>query len=125
MKKWKALAYLFSVFFIVNLITLPISDNLFIWDYLNSIVIGLSLVPLYGFAWQKTIGNKLTSILIFIFNLFCTAFALFYIGFDFVNSVNSFITFSITCILLTLLLYPQYIYALESDGLWLKKTHKK
>ncbi|MEW6983936.1 hypothetical protein AAD001_14890 [Colwelliaceae bacterium 6471] len=122
MKKWKALAYLFSVFFIVNLVALSISDNLSIWDFLNSVVIGLSLVPLYGYAWQKAIGNKLTSIFIFIFNLSCTLFALIYIGFEFLNSLGSFITYSITYILLILFLYPQYCYAFKSEKLWLKNT---
>ena len=57
-----------ALLFVGQLVTTPFSSDGTPWDVARLITSGLSLVPLYGYAYQVAIGNKAIAILIFGYN---------------------------------------------------------
>ena len=124
MTKWKIVAYIFFAMFAVNIITMPFSDDLSIWYFVNLIAMGISLIPLYGFGWQIAIGNRLTSTIIFSLNSLGIVIALYAVGFTAFNSFYSVTIFILTLALFGLFLYPQFMYAFKSNDLWAETLNK-
>ncbi len=124
MRKWKLLAYFFTAFFIINLVALPFSTNITIWDFVNLIVIGLSLIPMYGYANEVAIGNKLTAIAIFMYNAICTIAAtwLFITIVISAFSITSLVIYIFAELFVLVCMYPQFKYAFKSEHMWVKNT---
>ena len=124
MRKWKLLAYLFTAFFIINLVALPFSTNVTIWDFINLIAIGFSLIPMYGYAYKIAIGNKFTAIIIFIYNAICATAAtwLFILIVKSAFSVTSLAIYMFAEMFILVCMYPQFKYAFKSEILWVKNT---
>ena len=120
MKKWKILFGLVAFVFAIDLLTTPFSDDLHRSDFIDLIVTGFSLFPLYGFAYQVAIGSKGIAITIFCFN---SLTSLFVIGYGLVKlflapAIPVVIVLVIFALFYLVLLYPQFMYAFKSDALW-------
>jgi hypothetical protein len=120
MKKWKLLFWFVAFFFTMEMLSIPFSDNLEVWDFTGVIFSGISLIPLYGYAYQVVIGSKVIAIIIFLLNAFGVGAGAVYGAVMLVSSFSLFMlmasTVSIGCSLIYI--YPQFMYAFKSNALW-------
>lgn len=109
-----------ALLFAVQLTTTPFSSDGALWDVVILITSGLSLVPLYGYAYQVAIGNKAIAVLIFCYNAIFLTIALLLALYALITGWSLFILFLILLLLAVsaAFLYPQYKYAFYSDDLW-------
>ncbi|WP_105255721.1 hypothetical protein [Pseudoalteromonas sp. T1lg75] len=122
MKKWKITFALFCIMYLISVIRLPFSDTLTISDFIGAITGGLTLIPLYGFAYKIAVGSKLIAKLIFAFNGFIAILGIVLAALYLLNNFN-FWQLLVTFIFLGFLygfMYPQYMYAFRSQELWAK-----
>ena len=120
MRKWKLLFFVFLAICLVDLGFMPFQDDIGISHFVSAILGLTVLIPLYGFAYQVPVGNKVVAITICGFN------AIIMGGFMILNfiqmlgdiSVARAISFLIACGFAFLLMYPQYMYAFKSDKIW-------
>lgn len=120
MKKWKVVFWVFAVFYVMGIISLPFQNDLDSSDFISLIFGGFSLIPLYGFANQITIGNKPIAIILFLINLATMGLV------SLIGIIDTIENFSALQLLLTaivsslaaIFLYPQFMYAFKSKHLW-------
>jgi hypothetical protein len=120
MKKWKFLFGFSAFLFALDLVKFPFRASIDFPDFIALIFGGFSLFPLYGYAYQITIGSKPIAIVIFGLNAliglagFLTLSALIF------NSPNigAIIGAAVAILLLCIFLYPQFMYAFKCDALW-------
>ncbi|GGB21903.1 hypothetical protein [Agarivorans gilvus] len=125
MKKWKALFWLVAIFFARDLLGMPFSNNIDMSDLIGLVISGISLIPLYGYAYQVAIGTKLTSTLIFLFNALAVLAGLIYGVILALGGIGMFQVLWFSFILAAfgaIYLYPQFMYAFKSNSLWLKNA---
>jgi hypothetical protein len=120
MKKWKDIFWACALLFVSQLVTIPFNSGGTLWDVARLIASGLSLVPLYGFAYQVAIGNKAIAISIFGYSAIFLIIALLLAVYVLITEWSLFILFLIFLLLAVsfAFLYPQYKYAFDSDDLW-------
>jgi hypothetical protein len=120
MRIWKDVFWACALLFVVQLVTTPFSSAGTLWDVSRLIVSGLSLVPLYGYAYQVAVGNQAIAILIFGYNAIFLTIAVLLVIYALLTQWSLFILF-LAFLFLALsfvFLYPQYKYAFDSDDLW-------
>lgn len=117
---WRDVFWACALLFVIQLVASPFSSAGTLWDVARLIISGLSLVPLYGYAYQVPIGNRAVAIVMFGYNAIFTIIAV-------LLAVHVLVTdWSVTMLVLVFLLlalsfvflYPQYKYAFDSDDLW-------
>ena len=120
MRVWKEIFWACVLLFACQLVTTPFSSSGSFWDVVRLIASGLSLVPLYGYAYQVAIGNKAIAITIFGYNAIFLAIAFLLAVYVLVTEWSLFVLFLLVLLLAVsfAFLYPQYKYALDSDELW-------
>jgi len=125
MKKWKALFWLVAIFFAIDLLGMPFSNNIDMSDLVGLVISGISLIPLYGYAYQVAIGTKLTSTLIFLFNALTVLAGLLYGVILALDGIGLFQVLWFSFVLASfgaIYLYPQFMYAFKSNSLWVQKA---
>ena len=124
MRIWKDIFWACVLLFVVQLATIPFSSASTLWDAVRLITSGLSLVPLYGYAYRVAVGNKAIAFLIFSFNAILLTIALLLAVYVLVTEGSLFILFLVSLLLAVSFgfLYPQYKYAFDSDDLWIKEA---
>jgi len=124
MKKWKALFWLVAIFFAIDLLGMPFSNNIDMSDLIGLVISGISLIPLYGYAYQVAIGTKLTSTLIFLFNALAVLAVLAGLLYGVILALDGIGLFQVLWFSFILAsfgaiyLYPQFMYAFKSNSLW-------
>lgn len=120
MRIWKDIFWACALLFVIQLGTAPFSSAGTLWDAARLIISGLSLVPLYGYAYQVAIGNKAIAILIFSYNAIFLTIAVLFAVYVLVTEWGLLIQFLVFLLLAVSVafLYPQYKYAFDSDDLW-------
>jgi len=117
---WKDVFWACALLFVVRLRASPFTSAGTLSDVTRLMISGLSLIPLYGYAYQVPIGNRAVAIVMFGYNAIFTTIALRL-------AVHVRVTvWGLTILFLVLLLlalsfvflYPQYKYAFDSDDLW-------
>ena len=109
-----------AVLFGIQLIGVPISGGQSFGSLIGLVIGGLSLIPLYGYAYEVAIGSKRIAIAIFSFNSFVSVFGIISLvvaiweHFGVVQMVAS----SLGLVFAWLYLYPQFAYAFRSNELW-------
>jgi hypothetical protein len=124
MKHWKILFWIVAVSFATNLISAPFFiSNLKMSDFIGTFIIGISLIPLYGYAHQVAIGIKEFSILIFSINAILVFIGFYYVAL-LAASGNLYGILAILVVLIcgVIFLYPQFMYAFKSNNLWSKNA---
>jgi hypothetical protein len=108
-----------TLLFVAQLATTPFSSGGTLWDVVTLITGGLSLVPLYGYAYQVAIGNKAIAIVIFGYNAIFLAIVLLFAIHALINNWSLFVLFLVFLLLAVsfAFVYPQYKYAFDSDDL--------
>lgn len=119
-KLWKFIFWLLATVIAISFVRAPFINpspiDLLVLAFFSTI----SLIPLYGFAYQRAIGSKAIATGMFVINSP-------YIGYGIWQAVDYFIKepsifqafFSLISILLAgLFLYPIYAYAFKSNNLW-------
>ena len=120
MRIWKDIFWACALLFVIHLVVSPFSTAAGSWDLVRLIAMGLSLLPLYGYAYQVAIGNRAIAILIFGCN------AIFVIGASLAALYVLVTKISLSILFLAVIffalsftyLYPQYKYAFDSEDLW-------
>jgi hypothetical protein len=120
MRIWKDIFWACVLLFIAQLATAPFSSAGTLWDAARLVTSGLSLVPLYGYAYQVAIGNKAIAFLIFSYNAILLTIAVLLAVYVLITEGSLFILFLVSLLLAVSFgfLYPQYKYAFDSDDLW-------
>jgi hypothetical protein len=120
MRIWRDIFWACALLFVVQLCTTPFSSAGSLWDVARLIASGLSLVPLYGYAYQVAIGNKVTAGLIFGYNTIFLVIASLLSVYSLVTDWSAFVLMLVLLLLAVsfAFLYPQYKYAFDSDALW-------
>ena len=124
MKKWKAVFFIWAFLVLLDFLSFPFKGNFDIYDVIGLVFLGISLIPIYGFAYTIAIGNQPIAIIIFSLNAFGTLIACaFGLNFFFNNvSLLNFLSAMLGLTLSYIFIFPQYMYAFKSNDLW-KKTH--
>ncbi len=108
------------MFFAISIIGLPFQNRFSAGDSFGLIINGLSLIPIYGYAYQVAIGSKGIAIGIFIVNL--PAFILgAHFGISLLLEKQSYtqLFFSLLgLVVMCVMFYPVYKYAFGSKNLW-------
>ena len=120
MKIWKDIFWACVLLFVAYLATTAFSSSGSLVDVVRLIAIGISLIPLYGYAYQVAIGNRTIALFIFGYNAVFLIVALLFALFGLVTEGSLFVLL-LVCLLLAVsfgFLYPQYKYAMDSDELW-------
>ena len=120
MRIWKDIFWACAFLFVIQLGTTPFSSTGTLWDVAILIISGLSLVPIYGYAYQVTIGNKAIAIVIFGYNAIFIFIALLLAVYTLITDWSLFLLFLVFLVVAVSFayLYPQYKYAFDSDALW-------
>ena len=109
-----------AVIFGIQLIGVPLSGGQSFGSLIGLVIAGLSLIPLYGYAYGVAIGSKGIAIAIFSFNSLVSVFGVISLvvaiweHFGVVQIVAS----SLGLVFAWLYLYPQFAYAFRSNALW-------
>lgn len=124
MRRWKDIFWACAILFVLQLVTTPFAASGSLWDVVRLVVSGLSLIPIYGYAYQVAIGNRAIVMLIFGYNAIFLAVAFLFAAYALVTGWSVFILFSVLVLLAVsfAFLYPQYKYAFDSDELWHGRT---
>lgn len=119
-KWWRILFGILLIFFVLDIVGLPFEDNLTFSDAIWLTISGLSLIPVYGYAYQVAIGSKLIAIIILMFNLPALMFGMYLSTILFANfeSVVQLFLFVLGLVAVGVIIYPMYRYAFQSDHLW-------
>ena len=85
---------------------------------------GISLVPLYGYAYQVAIGDKVIATLIFGYNAMLLVLAALLAVYTLITDWSAFVLLLVGVLFAVsfAFLYPQYKYAFDSDNLWGEDT---
>ena len=120
MRIWRDIFWACLLLFVVQLATTPFSSAGTLWDVVRLISSGISLIPLYGYAYQVAIGNKAIASIIFVYNAILLTIALLLAIHGLVTEGSLFVLFLVLLLLAVSFgfLYPQYKYAFDSDELW-------
>jgi hypothetical protein len=120
MRIWKDIFWACVLLFIAHLATTAFSSSGSLVDVVRLVAIGISLIPLYGYAYQVAIGNRTIAFFIFGYNAIFLTVALLFAIFGLVTEGSLFVLL-LVCLLLAVsfaFLYPQYKYAMDCDDLW-------
>jgi hypothetical protein len=120
MKPWKDVFWACALLFGVQLVTTAFSSAGTLWDATKLLAGGLSLIPIYGYAYQVAIGNKAIAIVIFGYNTLFMLMVVLLALYVLVTQGSLFVLFLFVLLLALSFayLYPQYKYAFDSDDLW-------
>jgi len=120
MKKWKFIFGIAALLFAIDLIQLPFRAQLEFSNFIAVIIGGLSLIPLYGYAYQIAIGNKPIAIAIFAVNVLISLAVLVTSAMPYFGNFGLGAILSIVCgvLFLAVFLYPQFMYAFRSNPIW-------
>ena len=120
MLKWKILFGVVAAFFILELVSMPFKTSLDFGDLIGMIFSGLTLIPLYGYAYKLRIGNKYIAATIFIVNAIVMAIGLIYALALLIANFNGYAVTVFVAVLVCSYLYllPQYRYAFQSNSIW-------
>jgi hypothetical protein len=124
MKVWKDIFWACALLFVIQLATTPFSSGDSLWTVARLVFSGLSLIPLYGYAYQVAIGNKAIAFSIFGLNAVLLTLALLLAAHGLITGGSLFVLFLVLLLLAVsfAFLYPQYRYAAHSDNLWDART---
>lgn len=120
MRVWKALFWLLLFLFVTDLLKFPFRENIGLEHIVHMFTSCVALVPIYGYAYQKEMGNKEIAIGIF-------AISAINMGFTFRYGVGILLSdFDFTQVLITIVaivmgliyLFPQFMYAFKCNHLW-------
>ncbi len=120
MKKWKFVFGLMLVLFIIQVIAVPLGEDQSISNLIGLIFGGLSIIPLYGYAYGVAIGSKVIAIAIFSINALAAVFGVIALILAVVEyfGVVQIIASGLGLLFLWAFMYPQYAYAFRSNELW-------
>ncbi len=120
MRKWKFVFFVAALSFLSDLIKIPFKSDLEFFDFMLAIFNGLSLFPIYGYAYQLAIGNKPIAIITFVLNSVVALVAYSLFGWFAFNNQSTFLFVGLGLVALPigLYLYPQFMYAFKSERLW-------
>ena len=124
MRIWKDIFWACVLLFAAQLATTPFSSAGTLWDAGRLVTSGLSLVPLYGYAYRVAIGNRTIALLIFGYNAILLTVTLLLAVHTLITGGSVFILFLVSLLLAVsfAFLYPQYKYAFDSEDLWVAGT---
>ena len=109
-----------AVLFAIQVIAVPLGGGQSFGSLIGLIISGLSLIPLYGYAYAVAIGSKGIAIAIFSFNGLVSVFGLVSVVIsvwqDF--GVLQMVASTVGLLFMWMYLYPQYAYAFRSSELW-------
>jgi len=116
---WKDVFWACALLFVVRLRASPFTSAGTLSDVTRLMISGLSLIPLYGYAYQVPIGNRAVAIVMFGYNAIFTTIALRLAAHVRVTDWGLTILFLVFLLLALsfVFLYPQYKYAFDSDDL--------
>jgi membrane protein YdbS with pleckstrin-like domain len=120
MSIWKDIFWACALLFVAYLLVSPFSAAGGPWDIARLIAIGLSLIPIYGYAYRVAIGSQAIAILIFGCNAIFVALASLLALYALITNGSLLILFLVVVFLALSFayLYPQYRYAFDSEDLW-------
>ena len=120
---WKVVFWFWAFIVTAGFIATPFGHP-DVADFVWLIVGAISLVPLYGFAYQIAIGSKAIAALIFLVNLPLVCLELSHaVWLIFIAPGATQAFFSILGItLLLLFMYPLYAYSFRSSHIWGRYT---
>jgi hypothetical protein len=115
---WKVVFILTAFSFLLNALKLPNNFHIITISFL--FIEGLTLFPLFGYAYQMAIGSKIFSATIFIINSLIITGGWSYVFFGDHNELSNMgiIGFLIGGVITFLYIYPQFAYAFKSNELW-------
>ncbi len=119
-KWWKRLFVILLVFFVFEIIGMPFEKSLGVSDAVWLIISGLSLIPIYGYAYQVAVGSKGIAITIFIANLPPIILGTYLAVLVYLNnqSVVQLLFSLLGFVVVGIIVYPMYRYAFYSNHLW-------
>ncbi len=119
-KWWKILFGIVLILFVIDIFSTPFEENLGINDAIWLIIGGLSLIPLYGYAYQVAIGSKGIAISIFIINLPPIMLGAYLAIAMYLNNQTAvqLVASMLGLIVVGIILFPIYKYAFHSNHLW-------
>jgi len=122
-KLWRFVFCIVALVVGVSFISTPF-NNPKLQDFIGLILGGMSLIPLYGYAYNVAIGSKKISIAIFVLNIpgVCYGALLAVLYFLSSPSITQFLLSSIGLSIFLLFIYPLYAYAFKSQQLWTRDT---
>ena len=101
----------------------PVLDETWTWlDLLATLIVGISLVGLFGFAYKKVLGKqsfwKRWFIFVLVFDISYTFSGFYHEGFDADETWLSVIMFSLLIAFFIPYYVALYLYGYKSDSLW-------
>jgi len=124
MKKWK-FVFGFALFlYLIDLLSIPFRNEISPKDFVGLIVFGITLIPMYGFAYNVAIGSKRIAIAIFIFNALWIPYGLYFTVIMFIAYPGVFqaIFSCLGLFFLWVFIYPSFMYSFKSNELWNNKA---
>ena len=121
---WKVVFWLMAISFAMQLVSVPLTNAHSVGDTIGLIFNGFSLIPLYGYSYQVTIGTKHIAILIFSINCLGIILGIYVVSAQELSSLGStqLVSIAIAIVLAYVYIYPQYAYAFKSNALWRKNA---
>jgi len=124
MKKWKIIFWAMAAIFALQIINVPLNDNHSLNEAISLILTGITLMPVYGYAYKVVIGTRAIAIIIFGINFLAlipaTYMAITYTIANF-GLVQLFFT-AVGTFIVFMFFYPIYAYAFASKELWDKNA---
>ncbi len=119
-KWWRILFGILLVFFVIDVLGLPFEENLDFSYAVWMTISGLSLIPIYGYAYQVTIGSKAIAIIILLLNVPAILFGMYLstVVFASFQSAIQLFLFVLGLVVVGVIIYPMYRYAFHSNHLW-------
>ncbi|MEP0357692.1 MAG: hypothetical protein ABJD02_04680 [Paraglaciecola sp.] len=121
MKLWKGIFWVLVILTLFDLVSLPFSDDIEVYDFIALTIGTLFLIPYYGYAYQVAIGWKFLWQISFVVNVVLIGYG---IQDPFIENVfyKPEVVDIVILLLLTssvfALLIPCYRYAFKSKELW-------
>ena len=109
-----------AVLFAIQVIAIPLGGGQSFGSLIGLVVGGLSLIPLYGYAYTIAIGSRGIAIAIFSVNGLASIFGVISVAvavWQHFGVVQLFAS-SLGLLFMWLYMYPQYAYAFRSNELW-------
>lgn len=118
MRLWKGVFGFYVLFFCISIFQMLVSFQAL--DIVSNLVLGLTCMGLYGFAYQVGYGYRWFAVAIFFVNLFSVGGAFAYTLFALLDrfSLVQILLSLIVCAFLYVSIYPLFMYAFKSPHLW-------
>lgn len=120
MNIWKDVFWFFTTVFVVLALVVPFTGGVSLPGLMVLLASGISLISLYGYAYQIPIGSKTIATVVFGCSTLLVLGGLMQYGYALITHWGmGAVWFTILVLAyMFLFLYPQYRYALKSDHIW-------